>query len=149
MCRKYDSRVFIFGAGVSKAVAGAPVMKELFSRMRERYKHEKIRTDILGNRNNRVSWFERIVAFIDELERRAKRRFGQITENEGVKIRSDIRENIEYLITLLDIHTEYGAMFRFEQPGADWNPYPFIPLDDISREEIDEVRSCLNTYQSL
>jgi len=83
MCRKNDSRVFIFGAGVSKAVAGAPVMKELFSRMRERYEYEKTRSDIPGSENNRVFWFERIVAFIDELERRAKKRFGQITEKVG------------------------------------------------------------------
>jgi len=28
--RKNNNRVFIFGAGVSNTVAGAPVMKELF-----------------------------------------------------------------------------------------------------------------------
>jgi len=36
MHKKNDSRVFVFGAGVSKAVAGAPVMSELFCKMKQK-----------------------------------------------------------------------------------------------------------------
>ena len=63
-----NSRVFIFGAGVSRAVAGAPVMKELFERMEERYRCEKKRPD-LPEGNNRVLWFKEIQGFIEKLER--------------------------------------------------------------------------------
>ena len=43
---KKSGRVFLFGAGVSKAVAGAPVMNELFARMEERYEYEKKRSTV-------------------------------------------------------------------------------------------------------
>jgi len=148
MYKKNDSRVFVFGAGVSKAVAGAPVMSELFSKMKERYEQEKSLPDGL-ERNMRIREFKRIQEFIEKLERKAKKRFGQIGEHEYPKIKRGIRENIEYIITLLDIHTEYGARFEFEQPGVDWSPYPFIPFEDIGKNEIDQVRSCLNTYLYL
>jgi len=149
MDKKNNNRVFIFGAGVSKAVAGAPVMKELFSKMRERYEYEKKRTDIPG-RNNRVLWFERIERFMDKLESEAKRRFSRIEKNEkNLQIKSTIQEDIEYLITLLDIHTEHSAMFKFNQPGVDWDTYPFIPFIYTNREEIREVRGSLQVYLYL
>jgi len=143
-----NSRVFIFGAGVSRAVAGAPVMKELFERMEERYRCEKKRPD-LPEGNNRVLWFKELQGFIEKLESQAKRRFNQIKENENVQIKSEIRENIEYLITLLDIHTEYSAMFKFKQLGVDWDPYPFIPLDYTSRDEMKKIRNHLAIYLFL
>jgi len=148
MYRKSGKRVFIFGAGVSKAVAGAPVMNELFARMEERYEYEKKRSDCPEG-NNRVFWFERIQEFINKLEGAAKKRFSHIERNEGIKMKSNIRKNIEYLITLLDMHAEYSAMFKFEQADVDWDPYPFIPIGCTSRDEIKEIRSYLTTYLYL
>ena len=148
MYGKNDGRVFVFGAGVSKAVAGAPVMKELFLKMKERYEYEKTRPDCPEG-NNRILWFERIRKFVKKIESKAKGLFNQIEKNGNVQIKSNIRENIEYLITLLDIHTEYGAMLKFEQPGVDWDSYPFIPLDCTDRDEIREIRSYLTTYLYL
>ena len=149
MHRKKNSRVFIFGAGVSKAAAGAPLMEELFSKMRERYEYEKQRKD-LSEGNNRVLLFEEIEEFMEKLERKAKKRFNQIEKNEkNLQIKSKIREDIEYLITLLDIHTEHGSMFKFEQPGVDWDTYPFIPFDNIDRKEIMKIRNGLETYLYL
>jgi len=117
MSRKKNSRVFIFGAGVSKAVAEAPLMKELFSKMKERYEYEKRRKD-LPEGNNRVLLFEKIEEFMEKLESEAKRRFNQIKKNEkNLQIRSRIREDIEYLITLLDIHTEHGSMLSLNSPA--------------------------------
>ncbi len=148
MCRKNDSRVFVFGAGVSKAVAGAPVMKELFSKMKERYEDERKRPDCPEG-NNRIAWFKMIQKFIEKLESEAKKRFGQIEKRKDVQITNTVRENIEYLITLLDMHTEYGARFEFEEFGADWSPYPFIPFPNIGRDEIKEIRRHLATYLYL
>lgn len=148
MHRKNDSRVFVFGAGVSKAVAGAPVMSELFSKMKERYEQEKSLPDGL-ERNMRIREFKRIQEFIEKLERKAKKRFGEIEKKGGITIKRGIRENIEYLITLLDIHTEYGAMFEFEKLDADVSPFQIIPLEGVGRDEMAEVRSCLNTYLYL
>jgi len=145
---KKSGRIFLFGAGVSKAVAGAPVMNELFARMEERYEYEKKRSDCPEG-NNRVFWFERIQEFINKLERAAKKRFSHIGRNEGIKVKSNIRENIEYLITLMDVHAEYSAMFKFGQAGVNWDPYPFIPIDCTSRDEIKEIRSYLTTYLYL
>jgi len=138
----------MFGAGVSKAVAGAPVMKELFSRMEERYGHEKKRCDC-PHGNNRIMWFNMLQVSIKKLEIEARKRFGQIEKRERVKITNTVRENVEYLITLLDIHTDYGAMFEFKEFGADWSPYPFIPLANIGRGEMEEIRGHLATYLYL
>jgi len=138
----------MFGAGVSKAVAGAPVMKELFSKMEERYEDERKRPDCAEG-NNRIAWFKMIQKFIEKLEGEAKKRFGQIEKRKDVQITNTVRENIEYLITLLDMHTEYGARFEFEEFGADWSSYPFIPLANTSREEMEEIRGHLATYLYL
>lgn len=143
-----NSTVFIFGAGVSKAVAGAPVMKELFLKMKERYEHEKRRLDC-PHGNNRIMWFKMLQAFIEKLEIEARNRFGQIEKKKSVKITNTVRENIEYLITLLDIHTEYSARFEFKKPDVDVSPYPFTPLANTSREVMEEIRGHLATYLYL
>lgn len=149
MPRKNDSRVFVFGAGVSKAVAGAPVMRELFSKMKARYEYGKRRTD-LPEGNNRILWFEELQEFIEKLESKARRRSNQIKNYEkNLRIKRDIWENIEYLMTLLDIHTEHSAVFKIEQPGVDWDSYPFIPFGYTSSSEIREIRSYLATYLYL
>lgn len=148
MNREDNSRTFVFGAGVSKAVAGAPVMKELFLKMKERYEHEKKRSDCPQG-NNRIMWFNMLQVFIKKLEMEARKRFGQIEKRQHVKITNTVRENVEYLITLLDIHTDYGAMFEFKEFGADWSPYPFIPLANIGGEEMEEIRGHLATYLYL
>lgn len=114
MHRKNNSTVFIFGAGVSKAVAGAPVMKELFLKMKARYEYEKKRPDC-PERKNRVLSFERSEKLIEKLEIEAGRRLHHIKEDKNMQMKSDIRENIEYLITLLDIHTEYGTTFDLKK----------------------------------
>lgn len=71
MYGKNDGRAFVFGVGVSKAVAGAPVMKELFSKMKERYEYEKTRPDCPEG-NNRILWLERIRKFVKKIESKAR-----------------------------------------------------------------------------
>jgi len=145
-----NSRVFIFGAGVSKAAAGAPVMKELFLKMKQRYEQEKKLSDTLV-RNSRINEFKSIEGVINKLEGRTKKAVSESKGGEGIKIRVDtgIRENIEWLITLIDINTDYAPMFEFEKPGVDVSPYPVMPVEGISRMEMEHVRSCLNRYLYL
>lgn len=145
-----NSTVFIFGAGVSKASAGAPVTKELFLKMKQRYEQEKKVPDPLV-RNSRINEFKSIEAVINKLEGRTKKAVSESKRGEGIKIRVDtgIRENIEWLITLIDINTDYAPMFEFEKPGADVSPYPVMPVEGMSRMEMEHVRSCLNRYLYL
>jgi len=150
MHKKNDSRVFVFGAGVSKAVAGAPVMKELFLKMKESYEHEKKLPDPLV-KDSRISQFKSIDRFINKLEEKPRKPFSESKGDEDIRIKANtgIRENIEWLITLIDINTDYAPMFEFEKPGVDVSPYPVMPLEGISTKEMDHVRGCLMTYLYL
>lgn len=145
---KRSGRVFIFGAGVSKAVAGAPVMQELYSRMEQRYEYEKNRKDCPWG-NNRIKWFEKIRGFIDMLDIQGKRRLAAVLKVPDRKVSKPVHEDIEYLVTLLDLHTSYGPLIRFEEPGVDINPYPFNPLPYTSPGEMKEIRNILTTYLYL
>ena len=92
--QKNNSRVFIFGAGVSKAAAGAPVMKELFLKMKQRYEQEKKLSDPLV-RNSRINEFKSIEAVINKLEGRTKKGLSESKGGKDIKIKADtgIREN--------------------------------------------------------
>ena len=149
MHKKNDSRVFFFGAGVSKAAAGAPVMKELFLKMKQRYEQEKKLSDPLV-RNSRINEFKSIEAVINKLEGRTKKGLSESKGGKDIKIKADtgIRENIEWLITLIDMNTDYVPMFGFEKLGVDVSPFGVNPLG-ISREKMEHVRSCLNRYLYL
>jgi len=144
-----NSTVFIFGAGVSKAAAGAPVMKELFLKMKQRYEQEKKLSDPLV-RNSRINEFKSIEAVINKLEGRTKKGLSESKGGKDIKIKADtgIRENIEWFITLIDMNTDYVPMFGFEKLGVDVSPFGVNPLG-ISREKMEHVRSCLNRYLYL
>lgn len=62
--------------------------------------------------SNRVELFEKLNDFINKIELLAKARFNQEDQK---KIYGGVRENLEYLLTLLDIHHEYSAHFKFDE----------------------------------
>lgn len=146
-----NSRVFVFGAGVSRAVAGAPVMKELFLKMKQRYEQEKKLPDPFV-RNSRIDEFKSIEAVINKLEGRTKKGLSESKGGEGIKIKDDtgIRENIEWLITLIDLTTDYAPKFGFKaKPGVDVRPFAVNPFKGMSRMEMERARRYLNRYLYL
>jgi len=126
-------------------------MKELFLKMKQRYEQEKKLSDPLV-RNSRINEFKSIEALINKLEGRTKKGLSESKGGESIKIRVDtgIRENIEWLITLIDLTTDYAPKFGFKaKPGVDVSPYPVNPFKGMSRMEMERARSYLNRYLYL
>src|SRR4030066_78901 len=106
------SRTFLLGAGFSKAVADGPLMKELWCCIERAYKREKSRKDLNPeDKELRANWFNNLNNFIIRLEKEATSRFEKYDSD---KISTEIKENLEYLITLIDLHLN-GPNIRFEK----------------------------------
>lgn len=130
-------RTFIIGAGFSSAVATAPLMHELWNYFESVYEREKEKKGL----NKRVELFEELENFINEIETAAKERFKQKDNIFG-----GVRENLEYLLTLMDIHHEYSARFEFYKPNADMIPYPVIPLPYTNKNHLERLKNAVSTY---
>lgn len=133
-------RAFLLGAGFSKAVADGPLMNEIWDYMEKAYEKEK-NIKILRH-NNRLKWFEELNKFIRKLETEATCGF-PLKEFDRIKV--GIRENIEYLFTLIDLHLS-GPEIKFQRAGEDISPYPVIPWRFISKFELLEIKSYLLTF---
>ncbi|MFW6016468.1 MAG: SIR2 family protein [bacterium] len=129
-------RTFLFGAGFSKAVAKAQTMKEIWGSFEKIYEKEK-----RASSNNRVSWFNKLDNFIKNIEELA---YKQLTKDIN-KIEEGIRENLEYLFTLIDMHTLYNADFNFGSKKS-IDSYPVIPFEFTNKDELAEIRTILLTY---
>lgn len=93
-----SKRTFLLGAGFSRAVANAPLMNELWSKIEKVYNKEKTK-----NKRNREKWYKDLSNFIDMLEYSAKNNIDRLFD-EKHKIDGGIRNNLEYLYTLIDLH---------------------------------------------
>lgn len=143
---------FILGAGFSYEIAKAPLMKGLWNdemksyqnglwdAFEKVYKLEKEKNN--SKKSNRMIWFELLNKFIDSIENQSKKILGLNSEY----ICAGVKENLEYLITLIDIHTEYGARFEFNKLDVDVNPYPVIPLINTNEFNLSELRSIISTF---
>jgi len=135
-------RTFLLGAGFSKAVADGPLMSEIWEYIEKAYEREKSRT-VLGL-NNRLEWFKELDNFVKEFEEEATFGFNQ---KEFDKIRVGIKENLEYLFTVIDLHTqENGPKIEFGRKGVDISPYPVIPFRFIGKDRLEETKRCLLTF---
>jgi len=142
----YKNRTFLLGAGFSKAVADGPLLKDLWCYIEKAYKREKNRTDISQeDKKLRMDWYDYINEFITKLEKAAISRFRGRKFGHEYNPSVDMRENLEYVFTLIDLHRD-GPLVRFERKGADVQPYPAIPFQFITRDELDGVRRNLQTY---
>jgi hypothetical protein len=141
---KDRQRTFLLGAGFSKAVADGPLMNEIWNYIEEAYKNEKNRKVSITGRNKRLEWFIRLDDFMKRLEGEAicyfnKKDFGEIQVG--------IRENIEYLFTLIDLHLfSSSPEIKFKKEGEDISPYPVIPFRFTDKFELEEIKSYLLTY---
>jgi len=135
--KELKMRTFIIGAGFSYAVAQAPLMYQLWEFFESAYEEEKSKKES----PIRMKLFKELENFIDEIEKSAKERF-----KEKKNIYAGVRQNLEYLLTLMDIHSKYGAKFEFEKPNADVTPYSVIPLPYTSEAQLTRLKSAISTY---
>jgi hypothetical protein len=124
-------RSFLLGAGFSKATADGPLMCEIYSNMEKVYQREKKRGDVPAG-NNRVEWFEDLAGFIRALG---------ILEN-------TFRNNLEYLVTLLDLRIDQGNG-KFIIENIDINDPNSYPLDGWTRDRLEHIRDVFATYLFL
>ena len=137
------NRTFLLGAGFSKAVADGPLMKELWCCIERAYKREKSRKDLNPeDKELRANWFNNLNNFIIRLEKEATSRFEKYDSD---KISTEIKENLEYLITLIDLHLN-GPNIRFEKKGSNIQPHSAIPWWFTSKTELERIRNIIQTY---
>ena len=140
------NRTFLLGAGFSKAVADGPLLKDLWCHIEKAYKREKNRKDVSQkDKEPRINWYNCINEFITKLEKAAMSRFRGRKFGHEYNPSVNMRENLEYVFTLIDLHRD-GPIVRFERKGADVLPYPAIPFQFITKDELDGVRKKLQTY---
>lgn len=132
-------RTFLLGAGFSKAVADGPLMSEIWNYIEEAYENEKNRKVSITGKSLRIDWFVELDNFLKKLETEATSRFSNLKFDE---IQAGIRQNLEYLFTLIDLHLS-GPKVRFKKKGVDISPYPFIPLPFTGRDELKNMKGHL------
>ena len=131
------SRTFLLGAGFSKAVANGPVMTEIWSRMKERYEQEKNRRTSVDNL--RIQWFEDLDSKLNKLESLLTNRFKRYDN-----IRVQLRENVEYIFTLIDLSLSAPQIEKNGSPVS----YPAIPIP-FSKSELEGMKTHLQTFLYL
>lgn len=133
-------RTFLLGAGFSKAVADGPLMKDIWHYIEKAYEKEKSR-GVLGG-NNRLEWYKLLNNFIKKFEEEATCGFNKKKFDE---LQVGIRENIEHLFTLIDLHLT-GPEIQFKKKGVDIAPYRVIPWRIITKSELEERKRDLLTF---
>lgn len=131
------NRTFLLGAGFSKAVAEGPLMKEICSRMKERYEQEKNRKTSVDNL--RIQWFEDLDSKLNKLESLLTNRFKRYDN-----IRVQLRENVEYIFTLIDLSLSAPQIEKNGSPMS----YPAIPIP-FSKSELEGIKTHLQTFLYL
>ena len=106
-------------------------MCEIYSNMEKVYHQEKGRKDVLPG-NNRVDWFEDLNKFIKAL--------GDFEDT--------FRNNLEYLVTLLDLRIDQINR-KFIVKGIDINNPNSYPLNGWARDQLEHIRAVFATYLSL
>src|SRR3990172_8970852 len=131
------NRTFLLGAGFSKAMAEGPLMKEICSRMKERYEQEKNSKTSVDNL--RIQWFEDLDSKLNKLESLLTNRFKRYDN-----IRVQLRENVEYIFTLIDLSLSAPQIEKNESPMS----YPAIPIP-FSKSELEGMKTHLQTFLYL
>lgn len=144
-----NSRTFVFGAGVSKAVAGAPVMKDLFREMKKRYEYDKSKVDTPLVARNRVCLFKRLLSLIEKMENFALKPYTRLKESSNDRVEVKIRENLEYLITFLDMSIQYAPPVELKEGGLLLDSLPSVPFSGISSRQMQDARDAINIYLYL
>jgi len=142
------SKTYILGAGFSKAVANGPILKDLWSYIENARLFEEQRPDVPKKfRRHRIDWFDELDDFLNNIEEEAKKRFINI-KDQSLNITTQLRENLEYLFTLIDLHANAPNII-FNKPNVDIKSYPLIPLQFTSRNQLRKISGILSLYLYL
>ncbi len=134
-------RTFLLGAGFSKAVADdAPVMNQVWKYIEGAHKREQEK-----HKKNRHLWFDEINEFVTQLEDIL---INELHEKHKGRSKAKIRENIEFLFTLIDVLLMTPEI-EFRKTGDDISPYRAIPTLLVSEFHLREIKSYLLTYLYL
>ena len=134
------NRCYVLGAGFSKAVADLPVMKQLVSRFTQIREQEK-----KHQHKNRVHWGDRLLSYLDFLEKEFFRKPCVDSENGQSYENCDFKENLEALVSFIDLNLSgqiratildvKGRRSDFTKPSLFWN-----------YADLGELRRCIQTY---
>lgn len=134
-------KVFVVGAGFSKAVGDLPLTKEMFPC----FEHIREEARRLGDRN-RALWGDNILAFVAALEERYLKTPLERSGGKTRLLQSGFREQFELILTFIDLNTAPGFEVTVEDEGtvrnARWDIGRFedLPFD------LQELRRQIVTY---
>jgi len=142
-----NKRTYLLGAGFTKEIADGPLQTELWQKFEQSYQYEKNRTDVPDeHKENRICWFDKLCEFINKLENLGLKRFDHIAHNYD-SIETEIKNNIEYILTLIDLHTSSNVKINFHRTGV--HTEPLIPFEFTDKTELENIRGIINTYLFL
>jgi hypothetical protein len=139
-------KAFIIGNGVSIDVGGTPrnLIKEIF--------------DLYGQNKDkgytRDTCFPRFKVFVDELSSGYKENV-ECLKKDGVEINNEVFpatwmvEDIEYLLTIIDLNQVNPVKVKPTIPGSDVAPYELVSIKGFNNSEIKEFRKIIETYLVL
>lgn len=138
------NRVFILGAGFSKALAGAPLVTEFIKPIYENAINEEL--------GKEFGWFEGQIAFLEIIKRMtASVEHGleavtnngtQIKNRSGIELVSSI--NIEHLCTLLDLNI--SRPFFPKGIGVDLQGCPIPFMNDLYISDLEDAKKFIVHY---
>ncbi len=134
---------YILGAGFSKAVSNLPVMKDLAKTFWDIRNQE----NQLGH-NNRVAWGDRIRNYFEYLETEFFVKPCIDTENGESYKECNFRENLEALISFIDLNTSGEIRARLIDKNGNTSSYSKGSLF-WNFTDLDELRTCIQTYVYL
>lgn len=139
------SRVFIIGAGFSKAVANAPLADQLFDKIYTVSKNDTNKDNPQWERDYRS--FNQVVAY---LQKESIAVIDKLLENKDIKIKkAECDQNlypihIEYLCTLLDLNI-YSPYIP-KGIGTDLSGCPITYLNGIYVDHVKDARNFIQHY---
>ena len=107
------NKCFVLGAGFSKAVAGLPLMREIVRGF------WNLRDDPKNSKNTAlIERCERVKEFLDGLKQQALTQWIEPNPlNKNKALESDYAENLETVLSQIDLHMSSPPVARFEDQG--------------------------------
>lgn len=133
-------KCYILGAGFSKAVSNLPVMKDLAKTFWDIRNQE----NQLGH-NNRVAWGDKIQEYFLYLEEEFFVKQCIDTKNGETYKECNFQENLEALITFIDLNTSGEIKARVTDKNGNTSSYSKRSLF-WNFTDLDELRTCIKTY---
>lgn len=143
------SRVFLLGAGFSKAVADLPTSRQLLERMRREYQQRMQSTTVPSDAADTeiLDLGRRLVEFLDRLEDEHVRAPLQAIPNSMIYRDSNFFENVELILTFVDLHLMEGPVANVGEEGAGYSVIKERALG--SKFDMQQIRLAFEIYTYL